>query len=123
MDTFLWILQWLLAAVFLMAGAMKLMQPKEELAANMGWVEDFSANTVRGIGAAEVAAAIGLVLPPLTDIAPVLSPLAATGLVVVMVGAAAVHRRRNEAQYIAVTATLAIVAAFVAIGRFGIEPF
>lgn len=123
MDTFLWVLQWALAAMFVVAGMMKLMQPKEKLAESMGWANDFTSNTVKLIGLAEVLAAIGLVAPPLTDIAPILSPLAATGLVLLMIGASAVHRRRDEAQYMAMTAMLAIVAAFVAIGRFGIEPF
>lgn len=123
MDTFLWALQWLLTAMFLMAGTMKLMQPKEKLAENMGWVDDFSSTAVKAIGVAEVLAAIGLVVPPLTDIAPIFSPLAATGLVLLMLGAFDVHRRRGETPLMAMTAMLAIIAAFVAIGRFAIEPF
>jgi len=123
MDTFLWILQWLLAAMFLMAGVMKLMQPKEKLAEKMGWANDFSSNAVKSIGVAEVLAAIGLVVAPLTDIALIFSPLAATGLVVLMLGAAGVHRRRGETQMLAMTSMLAIVAALVAIGRFGFEAF
>lgn len=123
MDTFLWVLQWLLASMFLMAGMMKLMQPKEKLVQSMGWANDFTSSTVKFIGVAEVLAAIGLVVPPLTDIAPIFSPLAATGLVLLMIGAFAAHRRRDEVQFMAVTAMLAVVAAFVAIGRFFIEPF
>lgn len=123
MDTFLWILQWLLAGMFLMAGTMKLMQPKEKLAQSQGWANDFTSTTVKLIGMAEVLAAIGLVVPPLTDIAPILSQLAATGLVVLMIAAFSVHRRRGETQFMAMTAMLAILTAVVAIGRFGIEPF
>lgn len=63
-DTFLWILQWLLAGTFLMAGVMKLMQPKEKLAESMGWANDFRSNTIKEIGMAEVLAAVGLVVPP-----------------------------------------------------------
>src|SRR5665811_292666 len=99
------------------------MQSKEKLAQSMGWANDFTSNTVKLIGTAEVLAAIGLVVPPLTDIAPIFSPLAATGLVLLMIGAFSVHRRRDETQFMAVTAMLAVVAAFVAIGRCGIEPF
>ena len=83
----------------------------------------FSSNAIKSIGMAEVLAAIGLVVAPLADIAPIFSPLAATGLVVLMLGAAGVHRRRGETQMLAMTSMLAIVAAFVAIGRFVFEAF
>jgi hypothetical protein len=56
----------LLAVAFLASGAMKLAQPRQKLAASgMGWAEDFTADTVKGIGALEVLAALGLILPPL----------------------------------------------------------
>jgi cystathionine beta-lyase len=71
----LWVLQGVLAAVFLAAGAMKLSQPKARLATSMAWVEDFPAATVKAIGGLEALAAVGLVLPAATGIAPVLSPL------------------------------------------------
>lgn len=109
----LWIVNGLLALAFLVAGGGKLVRPKEALATSgMAWVEDFSATTVKLIGAAEVLAAIGLILPLLLNIAPILTPLAAVGLVIVMVGAVTVHLRRKEnpaAQ--TVLAILAIVSA------------
>ena len=74
MDTLLWIDQGLLAFMFLMAGMMKLMQPKEKMADMMGWVEDFTQNQIRLIGLAEVMAALGLILPGLTGIMPCLAP-------------------------------------------------
>jgi hypothetical protein len=78
MNVALWIITGLLAVAFLASGAMKLAQPKEKLAAfGMGWVEDFSAGTVKAIGTLEVLAAVGLILPAALDIAPVLVPLAA----------------------------------------------
>ena len=119
MNIFLWILQIALAGMFALAGVMKSTQPKEKLLANMPWVEDFSANTVRFIGAMELLAAIGLILPAATGIATVLTPLAASGLVVMMVLAAMTHIRRNEPQNAAVNAVLLVAAVVVAWGRFG----
>ncbi|MCA0294825.1 MAG: DoxX family protein [Actinobacteria bacterium] len=123
MNVALWIAAGLLAAAFLAAGAMKLAQPKEKIAASMGWAEDFSANTIKMIGAFEVLGAIGLILPPLVGIAPVLAPLAAVGLVVIMIGAIATHLRRKETQPVLANVVLFALAAFVAVGRFWIAPF
>lgn len=121
MNVVLWILQALLAAVMLMAGGMKALQGKEKLLEDprMGWVGDYSDSTVRTIGALEVSAGIGLVLPWLLDIAPVLTPLAALGVVAVMIGAALTHRRRGEMQMIVNNVVLGVVAIAVAVGRFG----
>jgi uncharacterized membrane protein YphA (DoxX/SURF4 family) len=114
----LWVVQLLLAAAFLAAGGMKLSQPKEKLAANMAWVEDFSQGTVRLIGALEVLGALGLVLPALTGVLPWLTPLAAVGLALTMVGAILTHLNRKENSAIAAPAVLLVLAAFVAYGRF-----
>jgi uncharacterized membrane protein YphA (DoxX/SURF4 family) len=119
MNVVLWILAAVLAVAFLFSGITKLSQPREKLAAQMGWVEDFSPQTVKVIGALEVLAAIGLILPAVLNIVPVLVPLAATGLVALMVGAALTHRRRREYAIIAVNLVLLIMAAVVAWGRFG----
>ena len=97
-------------------------QPKEKLVKKMAWVEDFSQPAVRLIGAVEVLGAIGVVLPALTGIVPWLTPLAALGLVLLMVGAALTHLRRTEYGYIAMNAVLLVLAAFVAYGRFFILP-
>jgi DoxX-like family len=102
MNLALWITAGLLAVIFLAAGGGKLIMPKEKLAAfpGGGWVEDFSAGSVKTIGVLEVLAAVGLILPAALDIAPVLVPLAAVGLVLVMVGAhnpaAPPHNRRAQ---------------------------
>lgn len=119
MNIALWIVAAVLALAFLAAGLMKLIRPKEQLAAAMGWVNDFSAGMVKLIGTLEVLAAIGLVVPPLAGIAPVLAPLAAVGLVLLMIGAAITHGRRHEPQMIIVNAILLVLAGFVAWGRFG----
>jgi uncharacterized membrane protein YphA (DoxX/SURF4 family) len=122
MGIALWVVQVLVAAAFLVSGATKLSQPKEKLLKNMAWVEDFSQPTLRIIGALEVLGAIGIVLPALTGIVPWLTPLAALGLVLTMIGAALTHFRRTEYGGIAVNAVLLILAAFVACGRFFVLP-
>ena len=118
MNVLLWIGQGLLAAAYLAAGLTKMSQPREKLAKNMGWVEDFSPGAVKAIGAIEVLGAIGVVLPWATGIAPVLTPLAAAGLAIVQILAAVVHVRRKENKSLPVNAILFLVAALVAIGRF-----
>jgi uncharacterized membrane protein YphA (DoxX/SURF4 family) len=122
MNVFLWVLAGVLAAVFLASGAMKLLRTKEQLAgAGQGWVEQFPPGMIKLIGVLEVAAAIGLVLPPALDIAPVLAPIAAVGLIILIAGAVTTHARRQEWSNVAVNAFLAVLGAVVAWGRF--EPY
>ena len=123
MNIALWIAAGLLAVAFLAAGVAKLVQPREKLATNMGWVEDFSDGPVQLIGLLEVLRAIGLILPAITKIAPILVPLAATGLALIMVGAIVVHARRGEKQAIPINIVLLALAVFVAWGRFGAYAF
>jgi hypothetical protein len=85
----------------------------------MPWVEDFSAGTVKLIGVVELLAALGLILPAATGIATVLTPLAASGLAVVMVLATITHLRRKEPKVIPVNLVLLVVAVVIAWGRFG----
>jgi uncharacterized membrane protein YphA (DoxX/SURF4 family) len=120
MDIILWIIAAVLALVFLAAGTMKLTQPKEKLAASgQGWVENFSSGAVKGIGTAEILGALGLILPALLNIAPILVPAAATGLFLLMIGAAITHARRKETPNLTVNVVLGILAATIAITRFG----
>jgi uncharacterized membrane protein YphA (DoxX/SURF4 family) len=121
-NVVVWVLQVLLALAFLLAGVMKVSQPRQKLATSMGWVEDFSDNTVRTIGVLELLAGIGLLLPAMTGVATVLIPLAAVGLVLMMVLAALTHRRRGELQMIGVNVALLLVAVIVAWARFGPYP-
>lgn len=123
MNIALWVVQVLLALVFAMAGLAKLTQTKEALAARgMDYVEDFSTSAVRTIGALELLGAIGLILPALTGILPWLTPLAAVGLALTMVGAIIVHIRRNENSKIIINVVLLALALFVAYGRFVLLP-
>ena len=119
MNIFLWVLQILLAAMFAAAGIMKATQPKEKLAGQLAWVEDYSANTVRLIGVLELLGAIGLILPAATHILPILTPIAATGLAVVMALAINTHRRRHEPSGMIFAAVLLVLLVIVAWGRFG----
>ena len=121
MNTALWIAQILLATAFLASGAMKVMKPHGDLIdSGMDYAEDFSPNSVKAIGAIEIVAAIGLVLPPAVDVLPNLAAFSAAGLVVTMIGAAIVHIRRKEYMpSLLVNAVLGGLALFVAIGRFG----
>ena len=124
MNITLWIIAGILTAAFFMAGAMKLAQPKAKLAeSGMVWTEDFSGGQVKLIGAVEVLGALGLILPAALDIAPILTPLAAAGLALTMLGATVVHARRGEKSSIPVTLVLAALAAFVAVMRFGPNAF
>ena len=74
---------------------------------------------IKAIGALEVLAAIGLLLPAALDIAPILVPLAALGLVSIMIGAVVVHARRKENPMVGANVVLLVLAAVVAWGRFG----
>ncbi|GAA2310451.1 DoxX family protein [Glycomyces scopariae] len=122
MNVLLWILQGLLALAFLAAGAMKTTQPKEKLAPNMPWVNDFSTGTVKLVGIAEFLGALGLVLPGLFGIAVILTPVAAAALALVMVLAAAYHVRKGEYASLGINGALFLIAAVIAWGRFGPWP-
>lgn len=120
MNITLWIIQLLLAAVFAVAGMAKLTQPRLALQGRMGWVVEASDAQVKGIGALEVLAAIGLVVPPILHIATFLTPLAAAGVIFLMVGAMVTNLRTGEpGSHVAFNVVLMILAALVAVGRFG----
>lgn len=119
----LWVAQALLAAMFLMAGATKLMSGSAELVAmGMGWAENAPFLLIKFIGLAEVAGALGLILPAATRILPHLTKLAAAGLCVVMVLAAGVHIVRGEFEVVPVNAVLFALAALVVWGRTNKAP-
>jgi hypothetical protein len=120
MNVLLWVIASLLAVIFVAAGVMKMVQPKEKLAASgLGWTDGFSASNVKLIGLVDALAGLGLVLPAITSIAPILVPIAATGIVLIMIGAAIVHGRRGETPMVIGNVVLLVLAAVVAWGRFG----
>lgn len=122
MNTLLWIIQGLLALVFFVTGIPKLVRKKEQLVTQMGALEDLSLAQIRVIGFAEVAGGVGLILPSLTRILPWLSPLAALGLMLVMIGASVANFRRKEYPKIVLTSMLLFLSLLVAVGRFWIMP-
>ena len=120
MDTALWIVQSLLAGLFLATGMTKLIQPRLKMAAGpMGWAADVTDQQFRTIGLLEVLGAMGLILPGAIGIAPGLLPLAAIGLALTMVGAIRAHVRYGELERLAVPIIVLGLALFVAIERLG----
>jgi hypothetical protein len=116
----LWIAQGLLALVYLAAGGLKVVRSREQLVAsgNFDWMKDSSDAGVKAVGLVEILGALGVILPWLTGIAPILTPIAAVGLVVVQIGALRVHLVRNEHQPLPANVLLLLLAAFAAVGRF-----
>ena len=120
MNVVLWLIAGLLTLVFLASGGQKILLSKEQhLARGNSPLEDFSPRMIKFIGTMEVLAAIGLTLPAALDIAPVLVPLAALGLILLMIGAIVTHTRRREYRQIGLNLILALLAAVVVWGRFG----
>ncbi|HEX6108668.1 MAG TPA: DoxX family protein [Ktedonobacteraceae bacterium] len=122
MNIALWIVQILLALAFAMVGIMKVTQPVDRLETRMGWVKDVGHRGVRLIGSLEILGAIGLILPALTGILPWLTPVAAVGVALTMVGAMITHGRRGEYSNIGANLVLLVLALFVVYGRFVIVP-
>lgn len=126
MNIALWTVAGLLAAAYFFGGGGKVVIPKEKIfaaSASAHWVEDFRPGTVKAIGVLEVLGALGLVLPPLLGVMPVLAPTAAVGLALIMVGAAITRIRRREFKFMAVDLVYLSLNCFVAWGRFVAEPF
>lgn len=110
--------QGILALAFGASGLMKATMPMPDLVNMLGWPAALPPALVRLVGIAEVAAALGLVVPALSRRKPGLTPLAAAGLVVVMVMAAIFHIARGEIRLIPINVGLAGLASVVAWGRF-----
>ena len=118
MNVALWIVQGLLAALFLFAGGMKLVMPIEEMTKQVPMPGLF----LRFIALCEVLGALGLILPGLTRIRPGLTPLAAAGLVIIMIGATVVTLVTIGFAPALFTLTVGVLAASVAYGRWGRLP-
>ncbi len=116
----LWLVQGLLAFAFFGAGSMKLFTPIDELARRMAWAREMP-DLARFIGASELAGALGLLLPAATRIKPVLTPIAAACLALVMVLAVGFHVMKGDMQFAPAT-VLGALSAFVAWGRFKAAP-
>jgi len=119
MNVALWIVQGLLAALFLFAGGAKLVLPLDQMTGPValpGWF-------LRFIGVAEVLGAFGLVLPGLLRIRQGLTPLAAAGLVIIMIGATVVMWAGGMVAVALMNVIVALLAAFVAYGRWRLAPY
>lgn len=117
MTKLIWPLQILVAVAFLAVGTMKLTQARADIVA-MGatYAQDYSDAQIKLIGAAEVAGAVGLIVPAATGILPILTPIAAACLAVLMAGAVNVHAGRGES--FIPPLVLGLLAAAVAVLRF-----
>jgi uncharacterized membrane protein YphA (DoxX/SURF4 family) len=118
MNMALWIVQALLAALFLFAGGTKLVLPIDEMTKQMPMPGLF----LRFTGVCEVLGALGLILPGLTRIRTGLTPLAAAGLVLIMIGATVVTLMTGEIAMSLFPLVVGIFAAFVAYGRWRLAP-
>jgi len=118
MTYLLWIVQVLLALLFLFTGGIKLVLPIEELTAQTPLPGLF----VRFIGVAEALGAIGLILPGLLRIRPGLTSLAAAGLVIIMIGATVITPMVMDAALALMPLVVGLLAAFVAYGRWRLAP-
>ncbi|NIJ13116.1 hypothetical protein FHU38_003460 [Saccharomonospora amisosensis] len=126
MDLALWISAGLLAAVALVGGISKTFVPKEKLAGAAGgrWTANASRGFIKTLGVLELLASVGLILPALVDIAPIMVPVTAVCWALLMVGAVSTHvRYRDGAKFVVATSAYLALAAFVAWGRFGPESF
>lgn len=122
MLVFLWVAEIVLALLYFGLGVMRLVQSYTKLVRVLRWPADFPAWAVKLIGVAEILGALGLILPAASDVAPILTPIAASALALMMAGAVAVHVRRGERHRIALPAILLAMNVFIAIGRFGPYP-
>jgi hypothetical protein len=118
MNVALWIIQGLLAAVFLFAGGVKLVLPIEEMTKEMPLPGLF----LRFIAVCEVLGAIGLILPGLLAIRPGLTPLAATGLLIIMIGATVLTLASGDAAMALIPLVVGVLSVFVAYGRWRLAP-
>ncbi|MGH7356779.1 MAG: DoxX family protein [Candidatus Rokuibacteriota bacterium] len=114
----LWIVQALLAALFLSAGGVKLILPLDQLTGPVPLPGLF----LRFIGVCEALGAVGLILPGLLRIRPGLTPLAAAGLVIIMIGATVITRAGGDVAPALIPLAVGLLAAFVAYGRWRLAP-
>jgi hypothetical protein len=112
MEIALWIVCSLLALMFVFAGGAKAVMPIDGVR-KMPWTQGFSEGAIRLIGAAEVLGGLGLILPIATGVLPVLTPIAASCLAVLMAGATYTHRKINDPRSTSVTTTTLLVASLV----------
>jgi uncharacterized membrane protein YphA (DoxX/SURF4 family) len=117
----LWVVQVVLAGMFLIAGVTKAFR-YEQAHASLLWVKDVPRRLTTFIGVSELLGGLGLLLPALTGTLPWLTPLAAVGLALIMLLAIGFHATRRETSAIVINSVLLVLAAIVAYGRFFVVP-
>ncbi|MCA0985706.1 DoxX family protein [Guptibacillus algicola] len=117
MNILLWIVQILLALMFLMVGSQKVVQSTKRNEAADNTASPSNNNLFVFIGIVEILGAVGLILPWLLNIVPILTPLAAIGISIIMVLAAIQHAKRKEMKSVVTNIVLLALALFVVIGR------
>lgn len=122
LNIFLWIAQFVLAAFFFMAGFTKATTHVDQLHEMINWTNDVPLWLVRFIGVSEILGSTGLLVPSILRIKPILTPIAACALIVVMVLAIFFHISRGEANVIGMHFTVIALASFIAWGRFKRNP-
>ncbi|EID56010.1 DoxX family protein [Saccharomonospora xinjiangensis] len=126
MNLTLWIVAGLLAAAFTAGGTSLLLMGRERYRAighSQHWVDDFGDGHLKFIGAVKIVGSLGLILPAALDIAPILTPLAACGMAMFMTGAATTRFRRSEWTLLVSDLVFVSLFAFIAWGRFALQPF
>lgn len=111
----LWIVQILLALAFALSGLEKVSQPVEKLRARMNWARHVAPGVTCLIGSLEIAGALGLIVPKATGYLPWLTPVAAVGLVLMMLGAILMHVRLHEAKVVGVPIVLLLLSLCIAV--------
>lgn len=125
MTTIILILQIGLTAIFLYFGSLKMFMPIDKIERRVTWAKDYSPTRIKFFGFLEIIGALGLILPYHLDFFPILTPIAATGLAMVMAGAAMVHLRRDEIGMILLNIVIIFLLAGVGFNTllevFGVE--
>lgn len=125
MDTIIWVLQVGLTVIFLYFGSLKMFLPLSKIEKKVSWAHDYSVAKLRAFGFLEFIGAIGLMFPWRMDIFPILTPMAATGLSMVMAGAGMVHLKRDEVSMLLINLVIVFLLAGVGfhslVDIFGVE--
>ena len=122
MNIALWIVQILLALAFALSGFEKVAQPAEKVRARRNWAKHVAPGVIRLIGSLEILGALGLIVPKATGYLPWLTPVAAVGLVLTMIGAILTHLHLQEAKEVGVPVALMLLSLFIALGYFIFVP-
>lgn len=117
MNIVLWIIQGILAALFLTSGSLKLVLDKDKLEKVFEWIDDYPKNRLKLVGTFEVLGGLGLFLPGVYSVLDILIPLSAIGLTIIMVMATLLHYKRKEINELVVNVILFVLLLFIVAGR------